>query len=594
MLQQNMQGDVIVYNQAIDACARSSSWQHAVQLLSMLEGTLSPDTISYNAVLSACSSGEQWQIGIQMISSMQSSQMADTISYNAALRGCVDSKQWPLALGLMREMKEQKIAGDKITYTTVLSGLEQQWELAMHLLQEIEREHIQPDCQVCTAAVGICGKAFLWQQALDIFDQALVREIPCDTFAYNTLITACGLGLQWEVSLSLMHAMRKRHEADSVTLGSAIVACSDARRWQFALSSLSFLDSGGKEVELSTPCFNAILSGCNWEAGLAVLHEMDIRSVEKDSLTYSTMIAALEEADRWEEAFQLLDERLLKVGDDRIRRSPFAPRSFLREVLSSGQALELRRFIRSCAREPPIGIRLNPLKARQDILEHLYRQGWKISPLPWLDNGFVVRKMRSQKRVMPQLTGDLYFQEPTSMLPVEVLRRVVTESHTTEKEPKPLNVLDLCAAPGSKSTQLGSWLLSTEPRGFLVANEIDQPRAKKLDAALTRMAVTNVLLTCEDGRFFGEIVPEAFDAILVDVPCTCEGNVRKDATALLSAAGATQAGPAHHKEELVERQQALLQSAWKALKPGGYLVFLVSAFDNVLFRGFDSRVVGAK
>ena len=167
------------------------------------------------------------------------------------------------------------------------------------------------------------------------------------------------------------------------------------------------------------------------------------------------------------------------------------------------------------------------------------------------------------------------------MLPAELLRLVMTESLAELKDPPSLNVLDLCAAPGSKSTQLGSWLMSMEPMGFLVANEPDEARAKKLDASLTRMAVTNSIVCTMDGRFISDLVPEAFDAVLVDVPCTCEGNVRKDATSLLRAAGTMRTGPAQHKEELVDRQQAILQSAWRALRPGGCLVLLNVHFCRI-------------
>ena len=73
---------------------------------------------------------------------------------------------------------------------------------------------------------------------------------------------------------------------------------------------------------MSTPCFNAILGGCNWDVVLAVLREMDSRRVEKDSLTFSTAITACERADMWDASFEILDERLVQLGDRRLRRSP--------------------------------------------------------------------------------------------------------------------------------------------------------------------------------------------------------------------------------------------------------------------------------
>ena len=159
--------------------------------------------------------------------------------------------------------------------------------------------------------------------------------------------------------------------------------------------------------------------------------------------------------------------------------------------------------------------------------------------------------------------------------------------------------------------------MTSEPCGLLVCNDPDPARTLKLEASLLRMAVVT-LVTSVDGHALGDLAPGAFDAVLADVPCSCEGNVRKDASALLRACGSSKEGPAEHKEELVfesfrgfncflwvfhiqksitrddcckewssnhcwgfqpkelvERQQGILQSAWRALKPGGHLVFLV-------------------
>ena len=90
----------------------------------------------------------------------------------------------------------------------------------------------------------------------------------------------------------------------------------------------------------------------------------------------------------------------------------------------------------------------------------------------------------------------------------------------------------------------------TSPCGLLVCNDPDPARTLKLEASLLRMAVVT-LVTSVDGRALGDLAPGAFDAVLADVPCSCEGNVRKDASALLRACGSSKEGPAEHKEELV-------------------------------------------
>ena len=220
MRSQMVKQDTIVYNSAISACARAKYWQPALSLLDMLSGSsLPPDTLTFNSLINAC--GELWQLGIHLISLMQVSQaVADTISYNSAMRACTHAKQWWYALNLLKGMSERILLKDKITYTTALSGLDDQWKLAQTLLQNMESDGVQPDCQAFTAAVAVCGRAAHWQEALSLYGQALSRKIPGDTSMYNALITACGQGLEWEASLSLLEALRQsKKQIDSITLG---------------------------------------------------------------------------------------------------------------------------------------------------------------------------------------------------------------------------------------------------------------------------------------------------------------------------------------------------------------------------------------
>jgi len=164
---------------------------------------------------------------------------------------------------------------------------------------------------------------------------------------------------------------------------------------------------------------------------------------------------------RWDASFHLLDLRVRSCQDQRLRHAPFAPRSFLRSLAGEAlpRPLELRRLLRCCKREAPSSFRVNPLKAAPTVLQHLREDlGWQLSPVPWVKDGFRVTNWKPQMGFnRPQLTGDIYFQEATSMLPAEVLRLVVENQRAAGC--RQLKVLDMCAAPGSKSTQLGSWLM---------------------------------------------------------------------------------------------------------------------------------------
>ncbi len=148
--------------------------------------------------------------------------------------------------------------------------------------------------------------------------------------------------------------------------------------------------------------------------------------------------------------------------------------------------------------------------------------------------------------------GRFYIQESSSCLPPLALKPQPGET-----------VLDMAAAPGSKSTQLAAMM---NGNGTLVANELVTSRVKKLVFNLERCGVPNALVTSVDGTRFGEALPEFFDAILLDVPCTGEGTFRKDREALDLWSLA-------RIEEAAYLQEKLLSSAWNSLTPGGRIVY---------------------
>ncbi len=149
-------------------------------------------------------------------------------------------------------------------------------------------------------------------------------------------------------------------------------------------------------------------------------------------------------------------------------------------------------------------------------------------------------------------------------------------------------VLDMCAAPGSKTTQLAAALGN---RGTIIANELSASRLKTLSASLFRCGVSNTALCHLDARRFGELVPETFDAVLLDAPCTGEGTARKDPSALTNWNLAT-------IETTAALQRELIESAFSTLKPGGVLVYSTCTLNLVenhdvcrhLLHRFEGRV----
>ena len=132
-------------------------------------------------------------------------------------------------------------------------------------------------------------------------------------------------------------------------------------------------------------------------------------------------------------------------------------------------------------------------------------------------------------------------------------------------------VLDLCAAPGGKSTQIAAALAG---RGLLVSNDPEPSRAQALAGNLERMGVSNAVVTCALPGRLADRWPERFDAILVDAPCSGEGMFRRD------PASRDEWNPAS-PEGCARRQSEILDQAARMLRPGGRLVYSTCTFNSV-------------
>lgn len=229
----------------------------------------------------------------------------------------------------------------------------------------------------------------------------------------------------------------------------------------------------------------------------------------------------------------------------------------MREALPSH--LSLDDFIAACQRPLRRSIRVNTLKISvEDFLTLVAPYGWQLTPVPWCAEGFWIE--RDDEDAVPlgstaeHLSGLFYIQEASSMLPVAAL---FAEGNTPER------VMDVAAAPGSKTTQIAAQMGN---RGAILANEFSASRVKVLHANISRCGIHNVALTHFDGRVFGAALPEVFDAILLDAPCSGEGVVRKDPDALKNWS-------VESNLEIAATQRELIESAFHALRPGGTLVY---------------------
>ncbi len=209
-------------------------------------------------------------------------------------------------------------------------------------------------------------------------------------------------------------------------------------------------------------------------------------------------------------------------------------------------------FLEAYDRPRAVGLRFNPLKADRFPALPFLRD-----PVPWAENGWYYDP-EARPGLHPFHEAGLYYlQEPSAMAPVTLL------------DPRPGEViLDLCAAPGGKTTQIAG---AMGGRGLLVSNEINPKRARILSRNVERMGVANCLVLNERPQTLEARFPRFFDKILVDAPCSGEGMFRKEEAALTDWSPET-------VTMCARRQGEILNSAARMLTPGGRLVYSTCTF----------------
>ena len=213
---------------------------------------------------------------------------------------------------------------------------------------------------------------------------------------------------------------------------------------------------------------------------------------------------------------------------------------------------DFSRFASALESEPPVSIRLNPAKCRLD--------GELGNRVPWSQQGYYLSS-RPAFTFDPRFhAGAYYVQEAASMF----LNRVIAQYIHT-----PVRYLDLCAAPGGKSTDA----IASLPAGSLVvSNEVIPNRANILTENIIKWGSPFSIVTRNEAAEFASL--EAyFDVIATDVPCSGEGMFRKDPDAM------TEWSPAN-VARCAERQRQILTDVWDALRPGGLLIYSTCTYNT--------------
>ena len=216
---------------------------------------------------------------------------------------------------------------------------------------------------------------------------------------------------------------------------------------------------------------------------------------------------------------------------------------------------EYNDYINALKQPPVKGFRVNTQKISIEDFEKI--NIFSKTKIPYVENGYYLEYEKVGNHPFHH-AGLIYVQEPGAMAPAECLG--------INPDWK---ILDMCAAPGGKSTQLKNKL---SENGILVSNEIIASRCKILTGNIERLGLKNTVTTCMDTSKLAKTFPHTFDMIMVDAPCSGEGMFRKEDVAI-----------DEWSEENVlmcaKRQSEILENAVIALKKGGYIVYATCTFS---------------
>ena len=227
------------------------------------------------------------------------------------------------------------------------------------------------------------------------------------------------------------------------------------------------------------------------------------------------------------------------------------PEDFIKRI-SHQDYIDAQGLTEALGKPSPVSVRINPHKWAQPV------SGYK--KVLWEPQGYYLP-------VKPLFTPDPLFhagvyypQEASSMFTGEVFRQVTSGMED-------VRVLDLCGAPGGKSTHLSALIAD---RGFLVANEVIRSRAAVLAENITKWGIGNTIVTQNDPAAFASL-PSFFDVIVADAPCSGEGMFRNPV--------AVHEWSLQNAKLCSERQRRIVMEVWPSLKPGGILIYSTCTFN---------------
>jgi 16S rRNA C967 or C1407 C5-methylase (RsmB/RsmF family)/NOL1/NOP2/fmu family ribosome biogenesis protein len=233
------------------------------------------------------------------------------------------------------------------------------------------------------------------------------------------------------------------------------------------------------------------------------------------------------------------------------------PEEFLTRLSKTLQSEEAQELVDCLMEEPLTSVRINPSYKGSLIVAN--------ERIIHAEGGFFLKE-RPLFTADPAFHAGIYYPQEANSMWIGVVFSFLRETYFNGDS---VRILDLCAAPGGKSTDISSRM---HPGDLLVANEVISSRNAILFENICKWGMANTVITKADATLFGQLGP-VFDILLIDAPCSGEGMFRKDPDAIKewSLSNVTLC---------TQRQQRIVMDAWNTLKPGGFLIYSTCTFNR--------------
>ena len=352
--ERRLEANVIVLNAAVQACEKGEQWLDALSFLrEASDAGLRQDSISSSCAITACQ--RLWQLACHLLGQVVAGARADTegqsqeclnpVPVTSAISACGAHEAWPSALflqaGFTARRGQQDLvlcnsamhAGGKldrwqhcisaltalerdylqvnaITYLPVIAGKKETWSMALLLLQRSAAVSLPYNLILCTSVIGACSGG-PWQWALHCFGRTRSSRQRRDSFAYNTMLSACAEGDEWQLALCFLQEMEsEKLECSIVSYNAAITACAVGSHWLQALRFLQLAVENG--LELSIVSFSAAMTACQncqcWESVLQLLLQLEQSWVQVDAVLISSAMNSWNHAGLWTVGLDLMNK----------------------------------------------------------------------------------------------------------------------------------------------------------------------------------------------------------------------------------------------------------------------------------------------